>query len=155
MFSHRIEVGVIVPAIQLVDFGKAIDMKWYTNGETFNCDGPTENFVCCEMLENKPWTYQIDLFGLAGTVHFMLFNQDMKVRKNLTWDIKQRFPRHINKIIWQQFFHTLLNVRSCDLMPNLQDLNNQIEKMLQSNEKTVLEELGDFNLILLNTRESF
>ena len=140
-----------IPAIQLIDFGSAIDMDWYTNGETFNYVVSTENFVCCEMLENKPWTYQTDLFGLAGTVHVMLFGQYMQVEKKvLTWGIKTRFPRYFNKNIWEQFFRTLLNVQSCETMPNLQALKDQIEEIIQSKEKFVYEKLADFNKTLIN-----
>lgn len=135
-----------VPAIQLIDFGSAIDMDWYTNGETFKFVVDTENFVCCEMQEKKPWTYQTDLFGLAGTVHVMLFGKYMEVEKKmLTWSIKSRFPRYFSKFIWEQFFHTLLNVSSCNSMPNLQALKDTIEEEIQSKEKFVCEKINEFN----------
>lgn len=140
-----------VPAIQLIDFGSAIDMDWYNNGETFNFVVSTENFVCCEMLENKPWTYQTDLFGLAGTVHVMLFGRYMEVEKKaLTWNIRSRFPRYFNKLIWEEFFHTLLNVRSGGAMPNLQALKDRIEENVQSKQRFVCEKIADFNKTLSN-----
>lgn len=135
-----------VPAIQLIDFGSAIDMDWYKKDETFNVVVKTENFTCCEMLENKPWTYQTDLFGLAGTCHVMLFGSYMEVEKKvLTWNIKSRFPRYFNKCLWDQFFSTLLNVSSCSMMPNLQELKDQFEEEILIKKKFVCDKIAEFN----------
>jgi len=146
LLMSKIEYGTKVPALQLIDFGSAIDMDWYTHGEAFDYVVDTENFVCCEMQENKPWTYQTDLFCLAGTVHVLLFGKYMEVEKKmLTWNIKSRFPRYFNKFIWEPFFNTLLNVPNCDSMPNLQALKDTIEEAIQSKEKFVCEKINEFN----------
>lgn len=145
----RIELGMKTPAIQLIDFGTAIDMDWYDAGTTFSKTIKTENFVCCEMLENKPWTYQTDLFGLAGTSFAMLFGRYMEVEKNLLeWNINTRYPRYLKKFLWENFFRTLLNVPSCNEMPNLQALKDQFEEFIQENEKSVREKIADYNKIL-------
>lgn len=138
-----------VPAIQLIDFGTAIDMDWYENEMTFTKIVTTDNFVCCEMLENKPWTYQTDLFGLAGTSHTMLFGRYMEVEKKLLeWNITTRYPRYLKKFLWETLFTTLLNVPSCKAMPNLQDLKDQFEEFIQENQKAVQEKIADFNKVL-------
>lgn len=140
-----------VPAIQLIDFGCAIDMDWYNHGDTFNYVVTTDNFTCCEMLENRPWTYQTDLFGLAGSAHVMLFGKYMEVEKRgLTWHIKSHYPRYLNKFVWEEFFNTMLNVRGCDALPNLQALKDQIEGNIQAKQKFVCEKIADFNKILNN-----
>lgn len=124
-------------------------MDWYRNNETFNFVVTTENFTCCEMLERKPWTYQTDLFGLAGTVFVMLFGKYMEVEKKLqTWSVKTRFPRYINKSLWEHFFMTLLNVESCDMMPNLQTLKDQFEEEIYAKEKFVRDKINEFNTAL-------
>lgn len=137
------------PALQLIDFGSAIDMDWYQNKETFTKLVNTENFVCCEMLEKKPWTYQTDLFGIAGTSHVMLFGKYMEVdKKLLTWNIKARFARYFNKTLWESYFSALLNVPDCFTMPNLQALKDQFEEFIQSREKFVCDKIHEFNKIL-------
>lgn len=46
------------------------------------------------MREGRTWSYQTDLFCIAGTIHVMLFGEYMQVNKlGQTWEIKQKFPR--------------------------------------------------------------
>lgn len=46
------------------------------------------------MQEGRPWSYQTDLFCVAGTIHVMLFGEYMQVNKKFgVWEIKQKFPR--------------------------------------------------------------
>lgn len=138
-----------VPAIQLIDFGAAIDMDWYKKHDTFNYVVTTEKFTCCEMLEKMPWTYQTDLFGLAGTSFVMLFGKYMEVEKKLhTWSLKMKFPRYINKTLWEQFYTTLLNVESCNAMPNLQMLKDQFEEEIHVKERFVRDKINEFNCAL-------
>lgn len=56
----------------------------------------TEGFTCIEMRENRPWTYQTDLYCVAATVHVMLFGEYMQVSKKFGgWEIKQKLPRYV------------------------------------------------------------
>lgn len=45
--------------VQLIDFGRSIDMKKYPAGTTFLTKVNTECFQCIEMKTNRPWTYQV------------------------------------------------------------------------------------------------
>lgn len=138
-----------VPALQLIDFGDAIDMDWYDKDDVFTVPVTTENFICCEMREGKPWTYQTDLFGLAGTSHVMLFGKYMQVEKRIVnWNITTHFPRYFNKIVWDHFFTTLLNIPDCDSMPNLQDLKVKFLEVLDEKEKIVCSKINEFNSAL-------
>lgn len=111
----------------------------------------TENFTCVEMLEKKPWTYQIDLYGLAGTAHVMLFGKYMEVRKKLlSWEICARMPRYLHKLVWEEFFSTLLNIPNCKSMPNLQYLKTMIEEEIEANERLVRDKITEFNNALNN-----
>lgn len=141
-----------VPALQLIDFGDAIDMDWYDKDSVFTVTVDTKNFICCEMQEGKPWTYQTDLFGLAGTSHVMLFGKYMQVEKKIVnWNVTTRFPRYFNKILWDQFFTTLLNVPDCNNMPNLQELKDQFLEVLDEKEKFVCDKINEFNQAMEGT----
>lgn len=132
----------------MIDFGCAIDYDWYKKDDVFTHVVKTDKFTCCEMLEGKPWTYQTDLFGIAGTVHVMLFGKYMEVSKRVNeWKINSNFPRYFNKLLWEQFFGTLLNVPSCNMMPNLQELRKLFEEEIHSREKYVIDKINDFNQI--------
>lgn len=138
-----------VPAIQLIDFGSAIDMDWYQKDDTFKTVVETDNFKCIEMMEKQPWTYQTDLFGLAGTSHVMLFGKYMEVEKKLfNWNIKSKFPRYFNKHVWEVYFSTLLNITDCQSMPNLQALKNLFDEQLDIKKKYVCDKIAEFNKIM-------
>lgn len=135
-----------IPAIQLIDFGAAIDMDWYKKDDAFTYVVKTEGFTCCEMKEKKPWTYQTDLFGVAGTAFVMLFGKYMEVVKKVhNWEVKTKFPRYFNKLLWEHFFATLLNIESCNSMPNLQTLKDQFEEEIHAKERFVRDKIGEFN----------
>lgn len=54
----------------------------------------TEGFTCTEMKDGKPWTYQTDLYCLAGTIHVILMGSYMKVANRLgQWNIDKKLPR--------------------------------------------------------------
>lgn len=140
-----------MPALQLIDFGTAIDMEVYSSTDQFNYVVKTDNFTCCEMLENKPWTYQTDLFGLAGTAHVMLFGKYMQVEKKIgKWDITSRYPRYFQKDLWAVFFSTLLNVPDSFTMPNLQELKEMLLNAIESRLNYVTDKLAEFNGALLS-----
>ena len=137
------------PFIQLIDFGVAIDMKLFAPNTTFKKVVKTEGFICTEMLDQKPWTYQTDLFGIAGCAHVMLFGKYMEVEKDyLRWNIKAKMPRYFKKSLWENFFSTLLNVQSCNEMPNLQTLRSQFLEEIYNNEKFTNAKIAEFNHIL-------
>ncbi len=69
---------------------------------------------CIEMMEKKPWTYQIDLFGLCSVVHCMLHGKYMEVVKDHRtglWRPKEAFKRYWqSEDLWKPLFNDLLNI---------------------------------------------
>lgn len=105
------------------------------------------------MRENKPWTYQVDLYGVAGTTHAMLFGRYMDVEKKImSWQIKSKCPRYMNRSLWEIFFGALLNIRSCNERPNLQDLRTQLIEEMMENEKPCKDKIQELNNILLQNK---
>ncbi|XP_053951217.1 uncharacterized protein LOC128858751 [Anastrepha ludens] len=138
-------------ALQLIDFGVSIDMKLFKPGQTFNYVHNENAFKCVEMREGRPWTYQLDLYGLAGVIHVLLFGKFMDItqRANGTWMHKTHVPRYINRTLWDTIFQSLLNVRDCDSMPNLQNLRALIKEEIAEKEKFVVRKVTEFNLTLI------
>lgn len=61
--------------IKMIDFGRAIDMSLYPEGQTFIADWQTDARDCVEMREARPWSFQTDYFGLASVLYCMLFGE--------------------------------------------------------------------------------
>lgn len=128
-------------------------MDVYSKKDQFTYVVTTDKFTCCEMQERKPWTYQTDLFGLAGTVHVLLFGKYMEVEKKIgNWDIKSRYPRYFKKELWTTFFDQLLNVPDCFTMPNLQELKQMfLADIAERNERNyVTNKLAEFNKAIIS-----
>ncbi|XP_052863062.1 uncharacterized protein LOC128269711 [Anopheles cruzii] len=149
-----IDLGSAVPCVQLIDFGVSIDMKAFKNDRIkFTKVVHTEGFTCIEMLERKPWTYQPDLYGVAGTAHVMLFGKYMQVEKNIVnWNIKSVMPRYFKKAVWENFFSALLNIRDCDHLPNLQQLRTAFLKEVAQNERYIRGKVSEFNNVLASSK---
>ncbi|KXS99860.1 hypothetical protein AC578_4461 [Pseudocercospora eumusae] len=101
--------------ICLIDFGRGIDMKHFIPNVAFIADWKTSEADCPEMRELRPWTYQIDYYGLAGIIHSMLFGKYMETlgttttTTKKTYRIRESLKRYWQTEIWSDVFHVLLN----------------------------------------------
>uniref|UniRef100_A0A182YAZ4 Protein kinase domain-containing protein n=1 Tax=Anopheles stephensi TaxID=30069 RepID=A0A182YAZ4_ANOST len=138
-----------VPCVQLIDFGVSIDMKLFPEDVKFKKVITTQGFTCIEMLEGKHWTYQPDLYGVAATSHVMLFGKYMQVQKSIAnWGIRTPMPRYFKKVVWENYFTTLLNIRDCDHLPNLQKLRTAFLEEVTMHEKYIQVKISEFNQVL-------
>lgn len=119
--------------LALIDFGRAIDLTFFPRGTTFVGDCHTKGFQTPEMLSHKPWTKQIDTFGVCATAHCMLFGDYMDVTCHTDrtgrarWSIKRTFKRYWAVEMWRDVFDELLNVKSCAEQPSLSHLCATLE----------------------------
>lgn len=113
-----------LPSLRLIDFGCAIDMTLFPDGEKtkFRKVVQTDGFTCIEMQEGRSWSYETDLFCIAATVHVMLFGDYMQPqKKGSSWEIRQKLPRYLKKHVWTKFFGDLLNMQA-DKLPALHEM---------------------------------
>lgn len=97
-------------ALQLIDFGCSIDMSLFPEGALFTRPIRTENFMCCEMRDNQPWSYHTDMFCVAASAHALLFDKYIELQKiNGLWSLKERFARYLKVDLWNKFFYATLN----------------------------------------------
>ena len=84
-------------ALQMIDFGKALDMKLVREADkckefaisidnfqvpedtVFNDQVSTSGLRCVEMRERRPWRHHIDYFGVAATAYCLLVGKYLKV----------------------------------------------------------------------------
>ncbi|XP_052208011.1 mitotic checkpoint serine/threonine-protein kinase BUB1 [Diospyros lotus] len=100
----------------LVDWGRGIDLNLFPGKTKFNGDCRTSGFRCVEMQEKKPWTCQVDTYGLCVIVHMMLHNSYMEIQKKTFSDgthlyqPKSSFKRYWQVQLWSDLFTKLLNI---------------------------------------------
>ncbi|KAE8392136.1 checkpoint protein kinase [Aspergillus alliaceus] len=119
-YSPRGSYGWRNKGLSLIDFGRGIDMHAFQPSVQFVADWETKKHECNEIQEMRPWTHQIDLYGLAGTVHVMLFGKYIEsspVRQSegaypdapRTYRIRESLKRYWEREIWSDVFDLLLN----------------------------------------------
>lgn len=127
------------PCVQLIDFGRSIDMTLFPPDTTFTHTVKTADFICHEMREKLPWTYQTDYFGLAGIIYMVLMSDYMKTQKiRKLWVPLKPFPRYIDKELWGTMLSMLLNIESCKKLPSLDEIIRKLNKYLSMQQKVVL-----------------
>ena len=120
----------------LIDFGRGIDMRAFSTDVQFIADWKTSKQDCAEMREMRPWTWQIDYWGIAGVAHTLLFGkyiEDVVEKNNAVsssssqdvsssllanasiggglkrYKVKEPLKRYWNGELWGKFFDILLN----------------------------------------------
>ncbi|XP_067097624.1 mitotic checkpoint serine/threonine-protein kinase BUB1 [Osmerus mordax] len=128
--------------LALIDLGQSIDMTLFPEGTEFTAKCLTSGFQCTEMLSGRPWNYQTDYFGIAGTVHCMIFGTYMQVKnEDGVWKTNAVFRRNPHSDLWNELFHTLLNVPDCRSLPSLRELRSRLCSVLQQNYRNKLASL--------------
>ncbi|KAK0632264.1 Mad3/BUB1 homology region 1-domain-containing protein [Immersiella caudata] len=133
--------------ITLIDFGRAIDMRAFVPEVQFIADWKTSAQDCAEMREGRPWTWQIDYHGLAGTVHCLLFGKYIETVRcdagglgtagvgGRRYKIRESLKRYWQTEIWAECFDVLLNPgqfapqEEGQRMPVLRSMKSVREKM--------------------------
>lgn len=115
-YSPRGAHGWRNKGLALIDFGRAIDMRAFDVSVQFIADWKTKDHECNEIREMRPWTHQTDLYGMAGTIHVLLFGKYMETisradstPKKRTYRIRESFKRYWDRDLWNDVFDLLLN----------------------------------------------
>ncbi|XP_020223220.1 mitotic checkpoint serine/threonine-protein kinase BUB1 [Cajanus cajan] len=128
----------------LVDWGRGIDLHLFPDHTVFKGDCRTSGFRCIEMLEDKPWKFQVDAYGICAIVHMMLHNSYMEIVKKEQSDgsyvylPRLPFKRYWNIELWKTFFTKMLNQYPHDDDRRLlQDLKKSFQDYMGSNPQLI------------------
>lgn len=150
MDNASCNLDLLSHGLALIDLGQSIDMNLFPKGTVFTGKCETSGFQCIEMLTNKPWNYQTDYFGVAGTVYCMLFGSYMKVREEYgAWKAEGNFKRLPDRELWIDFFHTLLNIPDCHSPSPLTHLREKLTLKFHSVYAKKIKSLRNRLVILL------
>lgn len=132
--------------VVLIDFGRGIDMRAFVPEVEFVADWKTSAQDCAEMREGRPWTWQIDYHGLAGTIHTLLFGKYIETmrcdqgglgKSGRRYKIRESLKRYWQTDLWSDCFEVLLNPGAAAVaggeeggkMPVLKSLKSIRERM--------------------------
>lgn len=105
--------------IFLLDYHHAVDRRLYPPGQLYEWDLQSTFFDCAEMLEKKPWGFQIDNHGIAISIYCLLmiewpeFDYDPERRRSGGYAVrfKGSLQHGRQTEIWDPMLNTLLNSR--------------------------------------------
>jgi checkpoint serine/threonine-protein kinase len=124
--------------LTLIDFGRGIDLKAFRQDVQFIAEWDISQHECNEVREMRPWSYHIDLYGVAVTIHAMLFGKYLESvpvcgdesrhsgschsfttgpglgpdgggGNSKRYRIRESFKRYWEREIWTDVFDLLLN----------------------------------------------
>ncbi|KAF3484422.1 checkpoint serine/threonine-protein kinase bub1 [Arthroderma uncinatum] len=144
--------------LTLIDFGRGIDMRVFSPDVQFIADWKVGQHECTEMRECRPWTYQVDLYGLAGTIYVMLFGKYMELSQvtertsngpgspsviggehglgaQKTYRIKETLKRYWERDIWSEVFDLCLNPSGPKWMEIERDARERISSCTTTGDK--------------------
>jgi len=119
-------------SLQLIDFGKSIDLKLLPKDILFTKVVKTDGLMCPEMREGRGWREHLDYFGVAATAYLLLFTTYMDIVKvGDRWEAKGSFKRWWNIEIWEEFFAEFLNIRGSkkEDLPDLMAWRSKFQKL--------------------------
>ncbi|KAK9822716.1 hypothetical protein WJX81_007865 [Elliptochloris bilobata] len=125
--------------LQLIDFGRAVDLALLPADAQFLGDSQTEAFRCREMAEGRVWRFQADAFALAGTLHCLLFGEYMEVECAVDSTgaervrLRHAFRRYWATELWGEVFDSLLNPTDKGAPPPCALLLQHISEHLAAN----------------------
>lgn len=109
----------------LIDFGRGIDMRAFKDDVQFVADWKTGKQDCVEMREMRPWTYQVDYWGIAGVIHSLLFGKYIEdvavddkdangergggIGQKKKYKLREGLKRYWQTELWARLFEILLN----------------------------------------------
>ncbi|KAI4383321.1 hypothetical protein MLD38_009171 [Melastoma candidum] len=157
-FNFATSICFAVWGLCLVDWGRGIDTRLFPENTEFKGDCRTSGFRCIEMHENKPWTYQVDRYGLCVIVHVMLHGSYLEVEKKTNPDgsffyqPKSHYIRYWNVDLWRNLFSKLLNIGKVeDEVAMSRSIRQSFEEHLNSS-KDLIKQLKD---LLVKQKTSF
>lgn len=109
--------------LTLIDFGRGIDMKAFRPEARFIADWKAGETDCAEIREQRPWRFEIDLFGCAGVIHNLLFGKYIETvavdssgalgpGQRKEWKLREPLKRYWDRALWTDVFSTLINCNS-------------------------------------------
>lgn len=137
----------------LVDFGRAVDLTSIdrdgvdVRDRKLIGEASEKSMRCVAMRKGRPWSFDIDTFGLCASAHILLFRKHMKIeqcRNTKRWKpcepIKSRVFSHPK--LWIELFDTLLNSDQIGSRPRgLNALREKFEICLAAQKEELSEAL--------------
>lgn len=133
--------------VKLIGFDYAIDIRLLP--ADFKFKTTLEHMTTCEMLDSKPWSFEVDWYGVLNCIHRMFFLEQMDpVKEDKRWQVKKQFNGFPTDV-WNSLFDELLNIN--DLQATTGVIDRAIDELstwIKANISFVLREAANLEIML-------
>ncbi|XP_032852392.1 mitotic checkpoint serine/threonine-protein kinase BUB1 beta isoform X2 [Tyto alba] len=119
--------------LKIVDFSHSLDLRLQSRVNLPNSFPISQTPHGQQLLTKSSLPYQVDLVGIADTVHLMLFGDHVQVyQENSVWKISQNVSKTVDSDFWGKLFGRILNADGKSTVPLLRELREEISDMFGS-----------------------
>ncbi len=135
----------------LIDFNRSIDLSLFPREAEFLAKTARKELMCSEMQADRPWSYQVDYYGIISSIFSVIFRKYMQTRKVNGQNrlANASLPRQYDKV-FARMFNAFLNITSSRELPDLDADFIKSIKALFANELDVSFRKSDKYLVDLN-----
>ncbi|XP_078263236.1 mitotic checkpoint serine/threonine-protein kinase BUB1 beta [Rhinoraja longicauda] len=120
--------------VKLMDFAHSVDLRLQTDVDSF-AGFPT---ICSlpnrELVLECTSAYQVDLLGIADTMHFLLFGEHLEVcKEGSLWILSPTSYRMelLYMELWSLFFEKILNAGDASSISTLKELQQTVREAIE------------------------
>ncbi|XP_069064702.1 mitotic checkpoint serine/threonine-protein kinase BUB1 beta [Pleurodeles waltl] len=136
--------------LKLVDFSHSLDLRLHPQDVSITGFPRARSEQGQQILSQCSSPYQVDMLGIADTLHFMIFRKPLRVeREGSRWELSERFHSDWNNELWTKIFTKLLNADGEPTVSLLQELKGEISQLLDSEfQDRLSQSLFDLQLVI-------
>lgn len=128
-------------ALKLVDFSHSLDLQLQPAVKSLKRFPVAQTQYGQQILDEKSLPYQVDLLGIADTVHLILFGEHLQVhQEECYWKINRDLSQSLENDLWSRFFERILNANGEPTLPLLRELKGSLSDVFDG---SFQERLGD------------
>jgi checkpoint serine/threonine-protein kinase len=74
-------------------------------------DASHDDMRCVAMRQGRPWSFDIDTFGILCSAHVLLYGSHMELKNkgDAEWKPAKRMKRYWKQDLWDDLFNSILN----------------------------------------------
>ncbi|KAJ7344863.1 hypothetical protein JRQ81_000813 [Phrynocephalus forsythii] len=120
-------------ALKLLDFSHGLDLQLQPAVKSLKRFPVAQTQFGQQILDEKSLPYQVDLLGIADTVHLVLFEEHLQVhQEDCNWKINRDLSQSVDGDLWTRFFERILNAKGEPTVPLLRELRENFSSAFDS-----------------------
>ncbi|KAH0620587.1 hypothetical protein JD844_021220 [Phrynosoma platyrhinos] len=130
---HEVEIvhGNLHP--ESLFLGDSLDLKLQLGVSSLRSFPIAQTQYGQQILDEKSHPYQIDLLGIADTVHMILFGESLQVHQEEGyWKTSRDVSQFVDNDLWSKFFEKILNANGEFTVPLLKELREELSSTFDS-----------------------